>query len=456
ITNDLISVYNNGQGIPIVKHAEHKIYIPELIFGNLLTRSHYDDTSQRIVGGGNGFGAKLCNIYSTSFIIETVDSERGLCYIQKFSDNMYSRSEPKVTKCSKKSYTRISFKPDYQKFKMLELTADAIVLMKKRVYDCTACTNKNVAIYLDDVKLKQKEFQQYIGLYSPEKFVFERIENKDFIWEIGINVSESFTQVSFVNGIATTQGGRHVDHVVNQIVKKLGEMISTKKKIENLKSSYIKDKLFIFLRATIVNPSFSNQSKELLTTPVKDFGITIDISDQFIAKLYKTGIVEEVISFTNYKNQKDFAKKTDGVRKSKINIPKLEDANYAGTARSKECTLILTEGDSAKTFAISGFSIIGRDRYGVFPLRGKLLNVREATQQQLLKNEEINNLKQIMGLQHNKKYETCDGLRYGSILILTDQDLDGIHIRALIINMIHVWWTELLEMKGSVQRLIKM
>src|SRR4029079_18201997 len=119
----------------------------------------------------------------------------------------------------------------------------------------------------------------------------------------------------------------------------------------------------------------------------------IEVSDQFIGKLYKSGIVEEVISFTKYKNDKDLAKVTDGKKRSKIRIKDLDDAEWAGTKKSKECTLLLVEGLSAKTFATSGLSVIGREKYGIFPLRGKLLNVREASSNQLLKNEEVNNLK---------------------------------------------------------------
>ena len=90
-------------------------------------------------------------------------------------------------------------------------------------------------------------------------------------------------------------------------------------------------------------------------------------------------------------------KKTDGKKKKNlVGIPKLEDANFAGTKKSATCKLILTEGDSAKAFALSGLSIIGRNEYGIFPLKGKLLNVRNATTAQILKNEELNNLKKIL------------------------------------------------------------
>lgn len=442
-----ITVMNNGAGIPVVKHKEHNVYIPEMIFGQLLTSSNYNDNESRIVGGRNGLGSKLTCVYSKFFSIETVDSERELFYYQEFKNNMFDKSVPQIKKSKVKAYTKIKFIPDFSRFKMKGLTPDTVSLLTKRVYDCIACTNKNISVYLNDNKLKQKEFTQYISLYQGNPYIYEKYEENGFIWEYAVHLNEHYEQVSFVNGICTTQGGRHTEYIVNQIIKKLLEMIQSKKKIDNIKPSYIKDKLCIYLKSTIVNPSFSSQTKEFLTTSVKDFGCKVEVSDQFITKLYKnSGIVDEIVSFTKYKNERELNKTSVTTkRQSKLIIPNLDDAHNAGTSKSKKCTLILTEGLSAKTFAQSGVSVIGRENYGIFPLKGKLLNVREATQKQLLENEEINNLKQIIGLQHSKKYTSTDTLRYSRICILTDQDYDGTHIKGLLINMFHTWWPELLD-----------
>lgn len=459
IENNIIKIFNNGDnGIPVAIHKQHNVYVPELIFGNLLTSSNYNDNEKRIVGGLNGLGAKLCNIFSKQFTVDIVDNNAKLHYYQKFSNNMYDKSEPLIKKSTKKSYTCIEFLPDYSKFKMNGLTKDIISLIEKRVYDCTACTNKNVKVYFNDELLKQKDFQHYIELFETsekqQKIVYEKIESGDFIWEYAVKLNNTYEQVSFVNGVST-KGGKHVDHVINQITKKFLELLKSKKKIENIKPNYIKDRLFIFLRATIDKPNFGGQTKDYLETPVKDFGINIAVSDAFINKLYKTDLVDEIISFTNFKNNKELDKTTDKKKTSNIKVDKLDDANNAGTKKSLDCTLILTEGDSAKAFAISGLSIVGRDNYGVFPLRGKLLNVREAKQSQLVSNAEINNIKKILGLQHNKKYteDNINELRYGSILILTDSDQDGSHIKCLLVNMFHIWWPELLEIKGFLRNM---
>ena len=195
--------------------------------------------------------------------------------------------------------------------------------------------------------------------------------------------------------------------------------------------------------STIVNPSFSSQTKEECTTRYKDFGSRFEVSDEFIKKISKLEIIDEIIALAKHKENREL-NKTDGKKKSIIKgIPKLEDANKAGTQQSSKCTLILTEGDSAKTFAISGLSVVGREYYGVFPLKGKLLNVRIVTKQ-LLANEEINSIKQIIGLQQDRDYKNTDEPRYGRIMILTDADVDGSHIKGLFINFIHHFWPSLL------------
>lgn len=454
-----IVVYNNGKGIPVVKHKDHGIYVPELIFGHLLSSSNYDDTEKRTGAGVNGLGVKLANIYSKSFVIETIDSDNGLKYVQEFTNNMKDKSEPKITKNSGKSYTKISFTPDYSKFGMKSLEKDTVLLLNKRIFDCIACTSPRVNVYLNGEKIKGKGLIDYIKYFFEENdakrfYDIHTIKNDGllFVWEYSIIPWERFEHVSFVNGNSTYQGGKHVDHIMNQIVSKLKVLLETKKKLKDIKPSTIKERMFLFLRATVVNPQFSSQTKEYLTTQSKDFGCKIEVSDKFIDKLWKSSIIEELIEYCKLKESLDLAKSTDGKKKSKIYIPKLEDALWAGTAKSDLCTLILTEGDSAKTFALWGRAIVGPEKFGVFPLKGKALNVRDATIQQLINNEEINNLKQIIGLKQDTEYKDTSDLRYGKVMVLTDADVDGSHIKGLLINFFHAQWPSLIK-KNFIQTL---
>lgn len=451
-----ISVWNNGSGIPIQLHKEHNIYVPELIFGHLLSGSNYDDTTTRTGAGTNGLGSKLTNIYSSKFVVETIDSDEKKKFVQEFSNNMTDKTKAKITSNSSKSYTKITFIPEYQRFDMNGLEDDTILLIRKRVLDCIACTNSSVQVYLNGEKLKGKGLIDYTKyFFEGEKVITEahteRIKNKngevtEYIWEYAIVPYSQYEQVSFVNGNSTIQGGKHVDYIMYQIINKLKKMLEEKKKLKELKPNFIKDKLFLFLRATVANPAFNSQTKEQLTTQSKDFGCTVTVSDQFITKLYKSPITEEIVEFCKLKESASLSKATDGKKTSKIFIPKLEDALWAGTIRSNQCTLILTEGDSAKTFAMWGRSVVGPEKYGVFPLKGKVLNVRDATISQLIGNEEINNLKQIIGLKQDKTYKDTSELRYGRVMVLTDADVDGSHIKALLVNFFHYWWPSLIKM----------
>jgi DNA topoisomerase-2 len=194
-----------------------------------------------------------------------------------------------------------------------------------------------------------------------------------------------------------------------------------------LQQKHVKNNLWIFINASIVNPAFSSQTKEYLTTAVTDF-TPCDLSDAFYTKLAKSDLVERAKSLKDFHEQK-LMTKTDGRKtKSITGIPKLEDANEAGGSKSRKCTLIICEGDSAKSFAVSGLGVVGRDYYGVYPVKGKMMNVRDATMSEISNNKEINELKKILGLREGVK--SINDLRYGELMILTDADLDGIHIKA--------------------------
>ena len=423
----IFEVTNDGDGIEVVKHPEHDIYIPELIFGNMLTSTNYDDTQEKIIGGTNGVGSKITSVFSTFFEVETIDHTRKLHYIQKFETNMSITNPPKITKCTKKPYTTIRFKPDYERFNMKSgLTDDMYSIIIKRVYDACAVTDNDVNIHFNGEKLDIKTFEKYVDLFIGAKDdhnrVYEKINDR---WEIvaSYNDFNGFEQVSFVNGIWTIRGGKHVEFILNQIVKKLSDLINKKNKNVTIKPQSIKDNLILFVKSTITNPTFDSQSKETLTTPSTKFGggTKAEVSDKFIEKLYKSGIVEKILELSQMHDTKTL-QKTDGKKRNIIRgLPKLEDANWAGTNKSNECVLVLTEGDSAATMAIAGISEVGRERYGVFPLRGKVLNVQDTNVKKISDNEEITNIKKILGLE-TKEYKNIDDLRYGSIMLLTDSD----------------------------------
>lgn len=448
VTSDMVSIRNDGPGIPIVRHKEHNVYIPELIFSQFLTSTNYNDDQKRIKSGLNGLGAKITSTFSKMFQIETASN--GQIYQQNFLDNLTTIEEPKIVKTKSKDYTKITFFPDFKRFKVKQITESTLQLLKKRTYDIAAFTNKKVAITFNDEPLSVKSFSDYVDLFLPtpelrqEKVVIETER-----WKIAISSSpfDSFTQISFVNGINTMNGGTHIKYITDPIIKKITDKFQKKIKDTQIKPSFLRDNMFVVLLATIENPEFKSQAKEELTSKPSQFGSTMEIDDATIKRIEKMDMVKRMMDFVRFKESKALAA-TDGKKKSKlIGIPKLDDANYAGTNQSEKCTLILTEGDSAKTFAVSGLNPQDRNFYGIFPLKGKVLNVRDATNTQILKNQEITNLKLILGLQNGKKYknvaELKKSMRYGGILILTDSDVDGFHIKGLLINFFHFFWPSL-------------
>ncbi|XP_027424204.1 DNA topoisomerase 2-alpha isoform X1 [Zalophus californianus] len=454
--NNLISIWNNGKGIPVVEHKVEKMYVPALIFGQLLTSSNYDDDEKKVTGGRNGYGAKLCNIFSTKFTVETASREYKKMFKQTWMDNMGRAGEMELKPFNGEDYTCITFQPDLSKFKMQSLDKDIVALMVRRAYDIAGST-KDVKVFLNGNKLPVKGFRSYVDMYlkdkvdetgNPLKIIHEQVNPR---WEVCLTMSEKgFQQISFVNSIATSKGGRHVDYVADQIVTKLVDVVKKKNKGGvAVKAHQVKNHMWIFVNALIENPTFDSQTKENMTLQVKSFGSTCQLSEKFIKAATGCGIVESILNWVKFKAQVQLNKKCSAVKHNRIKgIPKLDDANDAGGRNSNECTLILTEGDSAKTLAVSGLGVVGRDKYGVFPLRGKILNVREASHKQIMENAEINNIIKIVGLQYKKNYEDEDSLktlRYGKIMIMTDQDQDGSHIKGLLINFIHHNWPSLLR-----------
>jgi DNA topoisomerase II len=458
IEENTISVFNNGNnGIPVAEHPKFKTLVPTMIFGEMLTSSNYNDTEKRTTGGRNGYGAKLTSIFSTEFTVEIGDPHNKKYFEQTWKNNMNEVGKQIIKKYNNKNgYTKITFKPDLKRFGIKDLS-EHYNLFAKRCFDIAGCSNKTLKVYFNDKKIEVNDFKKYVDCYFPNTEIF--IDDKTDRWEVGIVFApeKGDIYISNVNGIHTYLGGTHVNHVVDQIINKIrDDYIKKKNKDLKIAPTNIKQHLVFIINAIIENPQFSSQTKSTLTTKTNKFGSTYSINDTFMKKLAKSGIVEQVVQFATIKEKMNLSK-NDGKKQVKLRgIPKLEDATKAGTKDSSKCALILTEGDSAKTFAMSGLGVIGNEYFGVFPLKGKLLNVREAGLKQLQGNEEINNLIKIIGLKYNEDYsddEKFKQLRYGKIISLCDQDVDGSHIKGLLINMFHSLWPSLVKREGFITSL---
>lgn len=515
-------VWNNGVSIPPFKHVKHGIYVPEMIFGSLLSGSNFDDSQERTTGGRNGYGAKLANIFARYFILEL--SYRGTKYTQRFENNMTVTHPPEVVEPEVPVHTRLAgltkkqqeklveqlhatdyvcirFMPDYVRLNMpipsasCPMDADLIGLLRRRVLDLAGTMTRFGGPKTPRLETKFEvvaagteaeeapatriaSFRDYLLRYpclvgeNGSRLLFcERINER---WEVAVAVNDEsdleataaasaggnskgkadgFHQLSFVNSIHTSVGGTHVEYITDQVVDYIRDVLCPKKKIDRLKPAAIKSYLTICVNAVIVNPKFDTQTKTRLTSEVNEFGSECKLvpgqNPKTLDRLMSSELlISQLSRRSNFASDRQLAKALSGTKKKHVTgIEKLRDATFAGGPKSMQCILCLTEGDSAYALTSSASNVVGNDIFGAFPMRGKTRNVRGAKKEEIMKNEELRSLVTILGLVFGKEYKTeadIKTLRYGHLMILTDQDHDGSHIKGLLINFLHCFWPSLL------------
>lgn len=452
ITGEM-SVYDNG-GIPVVMHQGADMWLPIMLFKELKAGSNFNDEEASELTGQNGEGAGLTNIFSSWFNVETCDGKNRLKV--KFSDNNHVQSEPKIDPMAvgTKGYTKITWMPDYDRLEMKsigdQIDQDNFDVVYKRCIDIAA-VNPHLKVYFNSDRIQVRSFKDYVALYVPEdengkeQFIYEDSDK----WKVGLAHSDdSFQQTSFVNSSHVKGGGTHVEHVIMQICYKLRDIIKKKHKVD-VKPSEMRQHMHLFIDCRIDKPRYSEQTKDNLVTSI-DSKNGFEVSDKFVRKVIDSPIIQSVLDWALAKEQ---ALKNAELRKlnknadkdNPKNIEKLQDATEKKDRR--KCMLFLAEGDSAA-------NAIPRDPVwmGVYPLRGKPLNVSGIDTLKLVKNNEFKNLMTIMGLQLGVKVNSVTDLRYGKgIAIVSDQDLDGFHINGLLLNMIREYWPELFKL-GLIYR----
>lgn len=463
-----ITVWNNSSdGVPLEKTkltaGENKgkeVYNVEMIFGEFLTSGNYDKDKDREANGVNGLGVKLTNVYSSEFTVETITNKKKA--IKKYYDSLSRQDDIIIENVNDKiNSVCVSFIPNLEMFKVknekehFHITDNFIHLLEKKTYDLSYCCNciRPTKVYLNDKLIVIKDELSYISMFNIPNMIFCKLTNK---FTIGLSYTPNKSNIiSFINNNPVI-GGTHIDYIIKKIFKLIKDKAKNKDKQSKFKKEYLTSNLTIFCNGYIKNPNYDSQCKERLINSFKEGDdlngkIGMDFNDDFykmFEKFYKSGIMTYMNNLIIAADN-SVLKKTDGCKTNKlIKIDNYEKANLAGTKDSLKCKLIITEGLSAMTFAEKGRAIINANYFGVFPIRGKLLNVKKASPQKVMENKEITNIKQIIGLEQNKDYskpENLNKLNYGGILILTDQDLDGYHIKCLIINFINFYWKELIK-----------
>lgn len=436
ITDRFFTIENDGDTIPVEKHETHDCWLPEMCFGQLLTSNNYDDTEKRTTGGRNGYGAKLSNIFSTRFQVNI--QHGGKTFEGVWTNNMFDFEGAVVRKTkAKRSWTKIYCEPDVQRFGCSSMHPDMIALMKRRVYDAAGITPKHVKVTLNGQCVPIKQFASYGALYG--KGMYFKLNER---WECVVMGVQDRPSLSFVNGICTPKGGTHVKALTQPVLRYIAKTMTKRLGSITITPTVVSEHMCFLINCVVENPTFDSQCKETLTLKPTLFGSKPLWDDNMLKKTLKCGVEASLTEWVRAKSLQSMKNKTR-IAGTRLTIPKLHDASKAGGVHSKKCCLLLTEGDSALSMAISGLSVVGREYYGAFPLKGKLLNVRDASNKVILQNKEINSILRILGLQIGSK--DYSKMRYGSVMAMTDQDTDGSHIKGLLLNVFDVFFPELLQ-----------
>jgi DNA topoisomerase-2 len=442
------SVWNDGDIVPIEIIEEEKCYNHSMIFGQLLTSSNYDDESEeeRLVSGRFGLGIKLTNVFSSTFTVKGCDPENGLILTQCWDGNMKNTDGPKVKKTKlKKGYTQVTWIPDFKRFSLSGYTHNIINYYQRFVLDAAMLTNVNV--YLNDKLIKIPNLQSYAKLYNSPTEESVLIKNRRSTCLITPS-SKEFESISFVNGVYTKSGGVHVDAWCEEIFRPLLKKFNKPKKPQiNIRD--IRQFFRIFVIATLNKPEWNGQDKNKLESP----SFKVHVKNTYINAICKWSIVAKIEDIIR---SKEMVKLKKNERKKKFTkIDGFDPANNSGGKKSTECSLIICEGLSAKTYAVAGidkgvYGKTGRDWFGIYPLRGKLLNVRNAEISSIAANKVVTNIIQALGVRYDVDYTLENNyktLRYGKIISMTDADCDGIHIEGLLLNLFHTLFPSLLKRK---------
>ena len=363
---------------------------------------------------------------------------------------MRNSTKTSVTKDrAKNSYTQVEYSPDFAFFSS-KPDVDYRKMVERSVYDIAGTTSRNVRVYFNDAIVPVTNFKSYAAMFSPEKARVVHVQLNSR-WEVAVFPAageDDATVPSFVNCMFTKRGGEHVKVMADVIhwfrqeaAKKCGHKVRSRRAAARPRHGQCAGGQPV---VRLAGQRMSGDAAQRLWT------------DRVLSALVRAAqkaLDAAKLStwwWTTWHGARRPRWPTKEAKETPPRHSQLDDANKAGGPQSLECTLILTEGDSAKSTAIAGLSVVGRDKFGVFPLKGKLLNVRDASLAQRSKNAEIANLGKIMGITGVQPQDVSK-LRYGSIIIMADQDVDGSHIKGLVLNWLDVYAPSLLQRPGFVR-----
>ena len=456
-----ISVKNDGSTLPIEPFAS----IPEkntvtVAFSHFLVSSNYDDEEDRYGAGKNGVGGKGCNVFAKDFEVEVVNPP--LHFKQRFENNMEKEHPPHIKKVATKTpSTQVQWFPDYARLGMGHvvelgrLRDEEIDVLRGLVYTLSVCAPPKVGVWLDDQKLSLRTTDALVralgaeGTIATDTIALAGAEQEgDLCFSISVGAKPDPDAdgifLAWVNGTPCNEG-THAKYVLTKAVDALFGRIRAKAKgkedpLLNVKPKAIRDEMIVVCTLLVRNPRFTSQQKTELASSVSEFGFSWSPTDRFQTQLAKSELASRAVELGSRNADKQIAK---AIKPKSRDVPaKYEKARKLRTGRA---ALIVTEGDSAQNVATVGVGVIGRDDYGIFPIRGKLINTLNASKKQLVANQEVRNLISILNLDTERTYTAADKLDYNHLIILSDQDPDGSHIRGLLILFLHTLFPSVLE-----------
>lgn len=455
-----------------------KLWTVEYNFGKLRSGTNYGDV--RHGGGTNGLGVKLTNIFSSAFSVDVVNPDIHKRYRQKWNNNM-TRNEPVITDTDEEeAKVSITFTIELHRFGYPEgkYPPEAIDLYRRHAADASFSTkmpfyfNGELIDYpsiLDYSKLfftDMVEKDKYILHYEwPEGCEIETMDDGTeravdgtlpLVEMIVIDAPNKGRAIGLANSVLNQEGGDHVEAAIKAVASGLIDRLNKKDadrvaakdpkvKSPKLTLKDVKENLRIVVSVRVTNPGWDSQSKNKF----KKRGFTITVPEDKIKPLERWQFVAKLKAVLEAKKF-SMLTSSDGKKKRFLGMIKGEDASEAGGPRSSQCTLMLMEGSSAKGYGLTLCRFIpeGRKRIGLLPLRGKLLNAYKASPEMLANNKELQLIKKMIGIEEGVDYTVPENkarLRYGSILLMTDADKDGHHIKGLILAMVHRLWGSLLD-----------
>lgn len=439
------TVQDNGTGIPVVMVQDangNDVWNPVLSWCYTMAGTNFDsDEEGRLSMGMNGVGSTVTSIFSKEFIGETSDGKNKLI-VKTINNNVVD----KVTvKESTQQYTKVSFRPDFDRFEVDNFTDDHIKIVRDRVYKLAA-TYPEIKLSLNGEKISMKKMTDIVAMYNPQHLIEKDDKVVIALYE---NKNDDFEFVTTVNGLSIINGGSHIDYVADRIATELRPLIEKKHKIKVLPAQ-IKQHLFlgVFIR-DFPNMKFDSQTKERITNSreeINNFIKDIDFA-KLAANMMKNSetYVLPIIEYQLMKLQQAERRKADAEGKKALqeNVAKhISPLNKKGS----DNIFYLVEGDSAK----NNFQPTrDKQRHGMYPLRGKFINTTQRSTLDILDNKEAKDIMSILGLTIGKP--APDTLRngYGHIYICADADVDGYCITTQMINFFSLW-PELFE-RGIVK-----